>query len=525
MGRFWKHPVSWFSMLNMLCFVAVFPATAAPSTRDSPARPERAEIMKLVSSDADAGDNLGYAVSVDQDIAVLGAPLENGSGTDRGAAYVFRPSGTIWMEQQKLTASDASNSDEFGRAIAVYGGTIFVGAPKEDGGGTDRGAVYVFVHNGFSWMEQQKLTVADGSDGDQFGSCISSGDRVVVIGAPYEDGAGTERGAAYVFVYYGSTWIEQQKLMASDADNSDQFGGAASVNGDVALIGAPGEDGGGTDRGAAYVFRLSGTVWLEQQKLAAADASNADQFGWSVSTRSEVAVVGAPYEDGGGVDRGAAYVFRFSGSTWSEQQKVVAGDATDGDAFGWSVMADTRGIVVGAPGEDGGGTDRGAAYLYVGSGSFWIEVEQIRAADASNGDRFGSSVALDDDLVLAGAPYDDTGLRLDIGAAYLHQIAALSGAGDEGIAPGDELGVWPNPSEDAVTIDHPTAMPSAGEIGIYDLQGRCIRLLAPEASAAGSHRVVWNGADALGRSAPAGRYWVRVYDRGTTISRAFVLLR
>jgi len=144
-------------------------------------------------------------------------------------------------------------------------------------------------------------------------------------------------------VHSGSTWTEQQKLMASDAAPLDGFGSSVSLSGDVAVIGAPGDDddtSSGQNAGSAYVFVRSGTTWTEQQKLLASDAAPGDEFGSSVSLSGDIAVIGAPLDDtASGQEAGAAYVFVRYGSTWTEQQKLLAPGAAAIDRFGVSVSA------------------------------------------------------------------------------------------------------------------------------------------------------------------------------------------
>ena len=102
---------------------------------------------------------------------------------------------------------------------------------------------------------------------------------------------------------------EVAKLMASDAQVSDRFGYSVSVSGDTAVIGAYREATGGSYAGAAYVFTRSGGAWVEQAKLMASDAQESDRFGYSVSVSGDTAVIGAYREATGGSSAGAAYVF------------------------------------------------------------------------------------------------------------------------------------------------------------------------------------------------------------------------
>jgi hypothetical protein len=287
------------------------------------------------------------SVSVDGDTIVVGA-------------YVFTRSGTTWIEQQNLTASDAAVGNSFGRSVSIDGDTIVVGA-------------YVFTRSGTTWTEQQKLTASDAAVGDGFGSSVSVDGDTIVVGATGDDDGGWSSGSAYVFTRSGTTWTEQQKLTASDAAGFNYFGWSVSIDGDTIVVSTRGDE----SLSSAYVFTRSGTTWTEQQKLTASDAAAGDCFGWSVSVDGDMIVVGAWGDDSPGSayvftrsgpligdDRGSAYVFTRSGTTWTEQQELTASDAAADDYFGSSVSVDRDTIVVGATGDDDGGWNSGSAYVF-----------------------------------------------------------------------------------------------------------------------------------------------------------------
>ena len=161
---------------------------------------------------------------------------------------------------KKLTASDAQTSDRFGWSVAVSGITAVVGALWEDAGGTDAGAAYVFQRNEGGpdhWGEVTKLTASDARAGGFFGFNVAVSGDTAVVGALGDDDGGSSAGAAYVFQRAeggADNWGEVKKLTASDAQAADRFGGGVAVSGDTAVVGANGVDDGGTDAGAAYVF-------------------------------------------------------------------------------------------------------------------------------------------------------------------------------------------------------------------------------------------------------------------------------
>lgn len=204
------------------------------------------------------------------------------------------------------------------------------------------------------------------------------------------------------------TPTEVAKIIASDGVASDYFGYSVALSGDTAVIGAGvSYINSASGPGAAYVYTRNGTSWSEQAKLTASDASTLDQFGISVGIVGDTIVVGARGADGLVAGSGAAYVYTRSGTTWSEQAKLTASDGSLGDYFGFSVAVHGDTVAVGAYRDDDGGSDSGSAYIYTRSGTTWNQQAKLIASDGLTGDRFGWSVDIYDDTALIGAYYDD----------------------------------------------------------------------------------------------------------------------
>src|SRR5205085_941741 len=176
--------------------------------------PTFTQFGNLTASDGAADDLFGDSVALSGDAALVGAVFDAiGANSNQGSAYVFVRSGTTWTQQQKLTASDGATNDQFGRSVALSGNTALVGA---DGGNANQGSAYVFVRSGTIWMQQQKLIASDGAVGDFFGVSVAlSGETVFVAASSDDIGANASQGSAYVFVRTGTAWTQQQKLTAS----------------------------------------------------------------------------------------------------------------------------------------------------------------------------------------------------------------------------------------------------------------------------------------------------------------------
>jgi uncharacterized repeat protein (TIGR01451 family) len=393
--------------------------------RSGTAWTQQQKLLSPDTLDSSAFDNVGHSVSVSGDTVVVGAIGDNTLvGGDAGSVYVFVRSGTSWTEQQKLFASDAVASTGFGFSVSASGDTVVVGAVR-DVPPFGPGSAYVFVRSGTTWSQQQKLLASDGAQGDFFGQSVSVSGDTVVVGAYRDDTpAGVDAGSAYVFVRSGTTWSEQQKLVASDGAQGDLFGNSVSISGDTVVVGAYGDDTpAGSFAGSAYVFVRSGTSWTQQQKLLASDGAQNDHFGFSVSISGDTVVVGADGDDTpAGGDAGSAYVFVRSG-TWTQQQKLLASDGAAFDIFGSSVSVSGDIAVIGAPFHDTpvtpSGPDAGSSYVFVRSGTSWVEQQQLLAPDAAERDEFGWSVSVSASTVVVGAHWDDTPSGTDAGSAHV----------------------------------------------------------------------------------------------------------
>jgi hypothetical protein len=384
------------------------------------------ETSKLLAADGAAGDDFGFSVSIDSNTAIAGAWAGNvGTNSNQGSVYVFFRTGTAWTLQQKLTASDGAENDGFGVSVAIDGDTIIVGAWHDNVGiNIGQGSAYVFTRSGTTWTEQQKLLASDGLETDNFGKSVAIDGNTAIIGAPQDDVDNHgESGSAYVFVRSGTVWTQQAHLFASDGAHQDIFY-AVAISGDTALVGAYGDDiGANGNQGSAYVFVRSGTVWTQQQKLTASDGAAGDSFGnggWSVAIDGNTAVIGATQDDvGGNMDQGSAYVFVRSGTTWTEQAHLFSPDGATLSNFG-SVAIEGNTILAGGSGTNIGlNQGVGAAYVFVRNGTVWTMQKQLIASDGAEADHLGFSVAISGNKIFAGAYQANIGTANDQGTAYV----------------------------------------------------------------------------------------------------------
>lgn len=308
-----------------------------------------------------------------------------------------------------LFAADEIGGELFGRSVAIDGVTAIVGAPNDDNAnGVNAGAAYVFRREGDLWVPQQKLIGTTAGALSEFGVSVGISGDTLVVGAWEVDTGGEENaGAAYVFRFNGIVWVEEEVLTASDGAASDSFGAAVAIDGDRIVVGAPRNDTeAGVDAGSAYVFHRDADQWIEERTLTAADAQLSDRFGSAVAIEASLIVVGAPFEDAQNVlDAGSAYVFRQQGDEWVDGPKLFLNDGSNQDRFGTSIAIDHEKVIVGAPKHDNvNGIDAGAAFVYGFIVDNWIREGTLIGPGGSSGGHLGTSVDISGDLALAGAP-------------------------------------------------------------------------------------------------------------------------
>jgi hypothetical protein len=394
------------------------------------------------ASNAKGSDQFGAALALsgDGNTMVIGATGEGSSATGvngnqsdtsmpgAGAVYVFTRSGATWSQQAYVKASNTGekeDGDQFGYSVAVSsdGNTLATGAVSEKSAATGingdqsnkgadgSGAVYVFKRDGSAWSQQAYVKPWNTTNrGALFGYSVGlSGNGDTMAVGTYDENGG--KGAVYIFNRSGTTWAQQTRLSASNAEPGDSMGCALSISddGNTVAAGAFDEDSllrgiqppteGSNDSasdvstGAAYVFVRKDTAWTQQAFIKATNTRLNDQFAWalSLSRDGNTLAVGSHLEDSGATglngdqedasaeDSGAAYVYARSGNTWTPVAYVKAPNPKASAEFGISLAlnADGKVLAVGAFKESGGGVgvnpakaaakaapESGAAYVY-----------------------------------------------------------------------------------------------------------------------------------------------------------------
>lgn len=359
-----------------------------------------------------SGDGETLAVSAKQEDSNspgINGDESNNSSANSGAVYLYRKSNSIWIKQAYIKPNVVNNDDEFGRAVALSrdGNTLVVTAPNEDSN-------------------------ASGVNGDDTNNATASS------------------GAMYIFRFESGSWAQEAYIKASTPKYEYFLGDDVSLSndGNVTAVCSPGDDAnvtgingddnnmGSTDSGAMHVFRFSNGLWSQDAYIKASNTGDGDRFCSSVSVSGDgnTIVAGAKFEDSDatgidgsqsdiGYDNGAAYVFRYSAGSWSQQAYIKASNTGNNDEFGHAVALDDTGdvLAVSAPKEDSDGagvngtqsndlsTNTGAVYLFRFDSGAWAQEVFIKLNYPANNDQLSNVTLSGDGNTLAVFSQDDSG--------------------------------------------------------------------------------------------------------------------
>ncbi len=401
----------------LLLAASAGPAAASPSAH---------QVGKLVAPQRMPGDRFGTAVAAEGALGLVGASLATVNLATQ-AGRIFALGGTDWATVADIDATPgATTARQLGTSAAISGTLAAFGAPIYlYNNQYYSGGIYVYTAIAETTWQLETVLPAQMPVTDKYvGISVALAGDLLLAGTLLDQPAVPGRAYAWKRTNPGE-WTAVQSLSAPDPAPGDRFGLSLAISGTRALIGAPGSDEG---RGAAYVFEWTGTQWDAGAKLVAADRMIGDGFGFSVALDGDVALVGAPGREG---NAGTANIFALEGEEWVEQlPALVPADRENGSQHGRSVALRLPYAVVTAIDHAldvnnpmPGGAGRAVWYGRDGDGS-WIELATIMAEDGIPGDRLGWSASISGDHTLVGAPGDDT----DLGAVYVFRLELPEGA-------------------------------------------------------------------------------------------------
>jgi len=325
--------------------------------------------QRLVAPVAESGSEFGGAVAISGDIAVIGARISAvGSSAAAGKVYVYRRVAGVWTIEATLTASVVGPGAKFGSAVAMAAGRIVVGAPEDQV--TGGGSVAVYERVASTWTKVATLVATDLSQNDFFGSAVAASEDVIAVGAQRADVGGvSDRGAAYAFKRASNgTWSQQAKLEPPSTTAGDvRYPNSLSVQANRIIAGANkfGTPGALT-RGKAFIFSTNGSTWTAEATLIAPDGAAGDGLGFSVAldTTATRAVVSLPEDTVLGIaDAGSCRVFKRTGTQWAQEATITGVDSLPG--FGFSVVMCGDIAAISSPASSAVGlADSGRVYLF-----------------------------------------------------------------------------------------------------------------------------------------------------------------
>lgn len=411
---------------------------------------------------------------------LIGNNNSSSTSSDNSVRYAL----TIgWVQEAYIKASNGASSDNFGYSVSLSGDTLAVGATGEDSNQTTitngasassdnsnsaSGAVYVYKRVGSSWEQEAYIKASNNEAADLFGFNISlNGDTLAVVAykessnqTTITNGSSASNnntnlwsGAVYIYKRSGSTWSQEAYVKAGNNNFTDYFGSSVYLNGDTLAVGAAEEDSNqifitngesssadnsSSNSGAVYIYKRSGSTWIQEAYIKSSNNDTLDSFGKSISLDGDSLAVGVNNEssflttitngtsassDNSNAGSGAAYVYRRTGVTWAQEAYIKSINSDAGDNFGVSVSLNGDTLAVGANNErsnqttitngatassDNTKNSRGAVYVYKRSGVTWAQEAYIKPSGNNSSIYFGESLSLVGNTLAVGLSQDDS---------------------------------------------------------------------------------------------------------------------
>ncbi|MGK7944801.1 MAG: interleukin-like EMT inducer domain-containing protein [Microcystaceae cyanobacterium] len=375
--------------------------------------------QKLYAPNYHSDDAFGSALAIAGETAVMAAPLSDTTiERNVGAVYVYRFNEGQWQQEGSLYPHDIQYQLVFGKAVAVDGDQILVGAYLADNDWKmSAGSLYIFQKQDQAWLQSQKIQPYDLHSEDCFGCAIALEGKTALVGAYNSVNLlRHSTGAVYVFQNHEGIWQDQQKLQPEVLQKGDSFGCAVALSGKFAAVGAYLAQ----ETGVVYLFQQENGIWQDYQTLHLPQLKKGDCFGYSLALEGDTLLVGAKnkayrHKIGAGV----VYVFQFKGQQWQWQQTLQPSDLKGYEHFGHSVAINGDLIMVGADqGNSPYQKQTGAVYTFQKQNNVWKPYLKLHAINGEEGDRFGYEVAIQDNLILVGAPSAEAFGRKGAGVVY-----------------------------------------------------------------------------------------------------------
>lgn len=411
--------------------------------------------FKVYGSDTASGDANGVAVSISGNIMAATAERDDDGGWDVGAVYLYEFINGTWVELYKIVPGSLDFRSNFGHRVALEGTLLFVSATGES-------STYVYdrVNGTDTWALLQTLSGTAG-----FGADLDISGATAVIAASDDDDKGTNAGALFIFDHgNGTMWAQTAKIYGSGVTgysnptiHGDGVSMRVAIDGDFVIRGSPHHDSEEFNAGAVHIFHRhqNGTnVWGEVKKLVAPDAVQQGSFGSDVSICGDILAVGASDRGAGGGNGGMGSVYIFyrhmnGTNSWGYVTQQY-GESSDSQ-FGAAIHLVDNALLVGA--YTYGADDSGAAYMYhryVDGQDAWGQVARFRASTPRPGDGFAADVCMSNGIVAVGASHHDFSSNNGEGSVFMYHGWS---ANDTSSVCGDGVLYYPEECEDGNVLD------------------------------------------------------------------------
>lgn len=453
----------------------------------------------------------GSSVLIEDNYLYIGAIWDNNY---RGSVYIYHKSDNNWQFKLKLQSPFQLSSARFGASIAKLKDYLFIGAFRDTSYSLTKGTVYIFKIFEDNLVFHQRLVPQGGSQFADFGSSIAVNENYLIIGAPGETGIDSQRGAAYLYKLEDDYYNFQYKIQESDIHQNHLFGFSVCLINDYIFVGAPQADDAGKYSGAVYFYKIQNDSVELLKKVLGSNVSSNHIFGVSLAADLNFLSIGASGNIISQKYPGGVYIYEVNKDSISEKYFITP-DIDSTIYFGSSIKLCGDSLLVGALGDIGVG-GKGKGYLYVKKDSIWINKYYFAAGDNQNTDYFGESCAMLNNTFIFGAPnYGGSGAVY----VYEHKIVSVN----------DLLIIknsfhlsqnYPNPFNSVTKIKFVIPTSDVVQIKIYNILGREMKTVLKEYKEAGVYE-----AEFAASNLPSGIYYYRIISGNYSDTKKMILLK
>ncbi len=472
----------------------------------------------------------GWAVSIYGNFAAVSAPDETYNNFPcAGAVYLYSMVNGEWKIFQRIIPSDPSMMKRFGTSIKLWGYTLLIGAPDDN---LKTGSAYVYIFNGAKWEEEQKITPENPIMFHGFGSAVDLGEGIALISSVKTENNDSASGSVYVYNTRLKNWQAEGVIKSPEKNTNDIFGSTALiVSANHILISAPRGSGTIHNCGAVYSFVKNDDGWSTAQTLYSPTRSIEGLFGSSISCSENRLLVGAMQEMVDSAICGAAFLYHYNDAgKWVFEKKFIPENKRNQDYFGMATFINKEILVIGSPKWDINKLQRngdiGCADVFGLSDSGWTMMGKIIPHDGDDDDHFGMAISSFENTLLIGSRLNDN-TAFNNGSAYFYNFSKLFPALSPKFIPEkfELYNNFPNPFNPTTTIRFDLPENTHVKITVYDILGKKVTELINSEQEAGRQQVLWNGKNSAGLTTASGVYIYRIETPKFNSVKKMILLR